>query len=382
MSLATSCPSCGTVFKVVEDQLKVSEGWVRCGHCQDVFNALEGLFDLQRRDSTLGGLGNRVPPTPASEAAPSASPTPPAPESRMQTSANAAPPLSAGSPGGDADSGAPATRAATAVMAGSVLADASAAPRAPAGDLHTAAPNESPHPEPVDLLAVDTVIVADDLPAPDVAAEGYTHDPWALTEEGALGGSSDRTPDTPAAAIADTAAPPAAAAEPALPSFIAHSQARRQPWEHPWVAPAAAAGLGLLLAAQLAHHWRDTLAVRYPAARPALYAMAAAAGQKLQAPTQADAVEVENASLTHPPGAEGFRLSVQVRNRSDHEVAAPHVELSLTDSGGALLSRRVLTPGDFQQAPVMAALGEGTWSLEFQTADRRVAGYTVLAFYP
>ena len=48
MSLATRCPSCGTVFRVVQDQLKVSEGWVRCGRCNEVFNALEGLFDLDR----------------------------------------------------------------------------------------------------------------------------------------------------------------------------------------------------------------------------------------------------------------------------------------------------------------------------------------------
>ena len=45
MSLATRCTSCGTVFRVVQDQLKVSEGWVRCGRCNEVFNALEGLFD-------------------------------------------------------------------------------------------------------------------------------------------------------------------------------------------------------------------------------------------------------------------------------------------------------------------------------------------------
>ena len=48
MSLATRCTSCGTVFRVVQDQLKVSEGWVRCGRCDAVFNALEGLFDLER----------------------------------------------------------------------------------------------------------------------------------------------------------------------------------------------------------------------------------------------------------------------------------------------------------------------------------------------
>jgi predicted Zn finger-like uncharacterized protein len=48
MSLATRCIHCGTVFRVVQDQLKVSEGWVRCGRCNEVFNALEGLFDLDR----------------------------------------------------------------------------------------------------------------------------------------------------------------------------------------------------------------------------------------------------------------------------------------------------------------------------------------------
>lgn len=46
MSLATRCPACNTVFRVLQDQLRVSEGWVRCGQCQEVFNALETLFDL------------------------------------------------------------------------------------------------------------------------------------------------------------------------------------------------------------------------------------------------------------------------------------------------------------------------------------------------
>ena len=27
------------MFRVVADQLKISEGWVRCGHCADVFDA-------------------------------------------------------------------------------------------------------------------------------------------------------------------------------------------------------------------------------------------------------------------------------------------------------------------------------------------------------
>jgi predicted Zn finger-like uncharacterized protein len=46
MSLATRCPACGTIFRVVQDQLKVSEGWVRCGQCHEVFQGIEALFDL------------------------------------------------------------------------------------------------------------------------------------------------------------------------------------------------------------------------------------------------------------------------------------------------------------------------------------------------
>jgi predicted Zn finger-like uncharacterized protein len=44
MSLITRCPACGTMFNVVSDQLKVSQGWVRCGQCAVVFDA---SLDLQ-----------------------------------------------------------------------------------------------------------------------------------------------------------------------------------------------------------------------------------------------------------------------------------------------------------------------------------------------
>ena len=43
---ATRCPACKTVFRVVADQLRVSEGWVRCGRCSNVFNAAENMMDM------------------------------------------------------------------------------------------------------------------------------------------------------------------------------------------------------------------------------------------------------------------------------------------------------------------------------------------------
>ena len=48
MALITRCPGCGTLFKVVPDQLRISEGWVRCGQCAEVF---EASGDLQQSDA-------------------------------------------------------------------------------------------------------------------------------------------------------------------------------------------------------------------------------------------------------------------------------------------------------------------------------------------
>jgi predicted Zn finger-like uncharacterized protein len=54
MGLITRCPACGTMFKVVADQLRISEGWVRCGHCAEIFDAaaeLRNEAELQRHGS-------------------------------------------------------------------------------------------------------------------------------------------------------------------------------------------------------------------------------------------------------------------------------------------------------------------------------------------
>jgi predicted Zn finger-like uncharacterized protein len=55
MSLVVTCPSCGTVFSMVREQLEVSGGRVRCGHCMEVFDAqmqLAQMDDLDREHRT------------------------------------------------------------------------------------------------------------------------------------------------------------------------------------------------------------------------------------------------------------------------------------------------------------------------------------------
>jgi len=62
MSLATRCPACGTIFRVVQDQLKVSEGWVRCGQCHEVFHGIEALFDLDSDPAVAARRAAGAPP--------------------------------------------------------------------------------------------------------------------------------------------------------------------------------------------------------------------------------------------------------------------------------------------------------------------------------
>ncbi len=50
MTLAVQCPQCLTAFKVVQDQLKVAQGWVKCGRCEQVFDARSHWLPLDEQD--------------------------------------------------------------------------------------------------------------------------------------------------------------------------------------------------------------------------------------------------------------------------------------------------------------------------------------------
>jgi predicted Zn finger-like uncharacterized protein len=39
MNLITRCPACATSYQVVPDQIKIAQGWLRCGQCQHVFDS-------------------------------------------------------------------------------------------------------------------------------------------------------------------------------------------------------------------------------------------------------------------------------------------------------------------------------------------------------
>jgi predicted Zn finger-like uncharacterized protein len=72
----TICPKCALTLAVTAADLRVAQGYVRCGRCSSVFNALARLTD--ERQTPIAPPPSAVPPpSPAPSAAPPAPPPPP-----------------------------------------------------------------------------------------------------------------------------------------------------------------------------------------------------------------------------------------------------------------------------------------------------------------
>lgn len=400
MTLATRCPSCGTVFRVVQDQLRVSEGWVRCGRCSEPFNALEAMVDW---------------PPVRTPAAPAPAEGAPAPEPSPQ--------------GGDAANASP-ERSGVTIDDGpeSLARESEPTPEptsepAPAAAIETAneTTNETPtidgqvqhravestlagapaEPTLIDLPPGVEVVATDGAIGPEVAlppevARGHDEgfDPIlgtvpATEAKEPAPAATVPAPVVPAPALADSlpadeiAAPAAAMAEPA-PSFVLQAD-RAARWRRPGVR--IALGLASLLAtlglaAQVTHAYRDRIAAASPALRPWLQQACATLGCRVGEYRQIDALSVESSGLVRVEGAPVYRLAVTLRNRAPLEVAAPAVDLALTDAQGQQLARRILTMADLNLP--LRSLKPGS-ELPIQAPlriDGEVSGYTVEIFYP
>ena len=225
MSLITRCSACGTMFKVVADQLKISQGWVRCGHCSEVFDA---AANLQPYAPQATASSTDVPVSPAPDALPD-----------MQE------------PTGRAASVAP------------MLVAPSAEPEADWSD-------PVPAQEAAPVAASASVPEVQVSPSPDLAADVFAFsvspEPSGFSESAAPAarvGYTESAFDESGAPVPDHAHEV---------SFV--REARRDAF---WRRPALRVALGLvasaLLAAlllQVALFQRNTLAVSQPSLRPAL----------------------------------------------------------------------------------------------------------------
>lgn len=442
--LATRCPACQTVFRVVRDQLRVSGGWVRCGRCAEVFNAAEALLNLDtglpwtpqdQAQAEAEAVAYAPAPAPAlARVPPRAGPAAATPQNHDPTTT---PPAAAArvQPAGDSgsafetarrrDAGTqpeadPAAAFGTDRIAGripdripdratdratdpatdpttdpDVVAAAAFVARFGAGT-QPGGPILPPGTRPgsrIEPSALQDIAASPGIEA-EAKAESETLEPDAgdLAASGppmARATAANRPQRQPApqfeASLADARAE-------ALPSFVKAAE-RAERWRKPKVRTAlllCAALFALLLAAQVAFSYRDLLAARVPASEPWLQAGCALLGCTVGPALAINSLVVESSGLLRLERSNRYRLQVALRNRAGIPVAIPAIDVTLTDTQGEIITRKVLMPADLgstitrleagQMATLQAVLLNTAQSTD-PTAEA-IAGYTVELFYP
>lgn len=429
MSQITRCPFCATTFKVVADQLRISEGWVRCGQCKEVFDASEHLL-----------VGEHEPLLPEASVHDAQAPAEPAAERQEGVSvwgsargAAAAAVSEESGPQSDAASQ-PAQAAIASLVANPMEADAAAdevdRPEGtrPVVDSQAPTPLSSllkreAQPElPADLPGYELPGASiDDSSWPQDAVEDVAQVEAEASSQGVAGGepqqedtespsedgdapaeqssvlqsleslSSEPIPAEEAVVLPVEAllegAPADAAVPVAEPGFV--MAARRSAfWRRPWVRGAlalAVLGLILVLGLQVAVQERDAIAARSPAAQALMEQVCQVMQCTLQAPRRIDAVVIDSSSFVKArEAAAAYQLQVGIKNTSALAVAMPALELTLTDAHEQTLLRRVLLRDELG-APAQLAPG-AVWSATLPVHVMQdaslVAGYRLLAFYP
>lgn len=429
------------MFKVVPDQLKISEGWVRCGHCADVFDATLYLETwvpaapepdrLQKEegsdpawdvpdDTTIlkpqapvweaqdAPSGEAVEVAALLSAAPSVGPA----EAPMPA---LAPPWSE-PPGGRGLSDPPATgpdlddRAAWRDLSGRapdprepepIEPTAWQNPDAPASKPVFVAVTEPVSADRIEVFAAPAVPpLVSDAPLSQVQAPTGREtlpepepDFQAELERLAAAAGGPSRPDNdgaqpPPDAVVQTA--PGSDTDRTLndePGFV--RQARRRAF---WRSPGARAALGalavllaVLLVGQWALHERDQLAARHPDVSPLLTRLCEPLGCEVGPVRRIDAVVIDSSTLVRRLG-NFYSFDLVLKNTAALPVAMPALELSLTDTRDSVIARRVFLPQELPDAPrLLPARGSLSLSLRLSITEAgavSMAGYRALVFYP
>jgi predicted Zn finger-like uncharacterized protein len=408
------------MFKVVTDQLKVSQGWVRCGHCAEVFDASKNL--LPREASTWPSPVLSVPAAdkgggPPSDAVPPALPDAtaladdPAPTAKTADAADVADASEAARP--------PAERAGSFPRWGSgQRAQADTAPAAlidavdSAEDFDPAGWKESLQKRQLQEDGAASVLVAVGY------GKSLTRTPSdfvGLAEEAPAGDEPPRRPDLVRKATVsdaelegefDALQGPDVESEKDV-SFVRDAE-RKDFWRRPLIR-GALLGFSLMLALLLGLQWvlqhKDSLAASSPRIDSALQTLCTALGCQIQSPRRVESLVIDSSTF-NKIAADAYRLSFVLKNTGDVPLEMPALELTLTDAQDQAVVRRVLLPAQFGvNSGLLASRAEVTGVVSLRVSgdgvrpvpststgaaaspatlanSLRVAGYRVLAFYP
>lgn len=340
MSLITRCPACATMFRVVPDQLRVSDGWVRCGQCDEVFDANAQLV-VEESDAQSAHAAVAV--------VPKAAPEPEVVLEYPGVEDGARDPMPV-----DID-----------IDIDMDVEDVPLADPFLEQDPHAVRPSESEPLEPEED-------VPDGAEPAGVEPDGEAEHP---------------VPDAaPRYLQADVQEGPAAA-DPKL-SFLRPVRARSRR-NRPWVRVALVVLSLLLLAGlllQVVVQERDRIAATEPAARPFLESVCAALVCQVSPLRQIESVVIDSSSFTKVR-ADVYRLNFTLKNTALTAVATPAVELTLTDLQDQSVVRRVFLAQDFgakqaAMAPGSELAASLSVSVNLSGDVARISGYRLLAFYP
>lgn len=338
MSQTTRCPACQTLFKVVPDQLRVSEGWVRCGQCSEIFDAALHLYQPPQIASQAHGIET-----------PNAS-----------VAVVTVKPADLPRPAGLVD-----TPVRLDIEVGIDLALQQAGMAEPVESVDA--------PDPLALKPVSGQASAQQAPPKERAVEKLPLQILVAADDPIAKSESNRLP------VPDRVPPV---------SFLRDVQ-HTSAWLRPRVRVVlglAGASLLAALALQVVVHERDRIAASIPDAKPALAGICTLLHCKISSLRQIESVVIDSSTFTKLRG-DAYRLAFTVKNTSAIELAMPALELTLTDSQDQPALRRVFVPSEFGATSNALAAGS-EWAVSVPIAVRpnaggeRITGYRILAFYP
>ncbi|HUO19994.1 MAG TPA: zinc-ribbon and DUF3426 domain-containing protein, partial [Steroidobacteraceae bacterium] len=361
----TVCPKCALTLVVTAADLRVAQGYVRCGRCSSVFNALAQLSDERAAARASEGQA-------ASQAAPQTAPQP-APQPQPQ-------------PQPDSAAAEPPARPADAIPEEALefnpqKTDASsvfvAAPPNPEWTAATgsfkalvAANQEAIAPEPKPASAneeldieLDAALLSDIVekepaaaaspppprrgPKPAVAAAAAA----AALRVGQDAGLEPAPPPPPLPQQQQQPSPrpPPEALEEIIAPFEPSRTAGARPDVRPWAAGAVV--LALVLAAQLINHQRDALATN-PLLRGPLTALYSSLGVPLVPHWDLHAYDLRQLGATVTPGAGAaaagtITVRASIRNAGPKPQPLPLLRVTLQDRFGNRLASRDVEPRDY-----------------------------------
>jgi len=343
------------MFKVVPDQLRISDGWVRCGQCDEVFDANANLHSEPVPVS--------LEPEPPREPVATTSPDPDWAAS-LRFASDETP------HSGSVSVAAPFTP----VNSDAAVNDGDDRVESPQVDKR-----EMVHSEPGldDFLSQSPKTLAQ---TPGVDHETPPLEAPAEPSMEALSG--------PAPRYTQAHVKVAEKDEGKQPSFM-----RKTRGPSLWHKTGVRVMLGLsgfllvgALAVQVAIHERDRWAAFEPSMRPALETLCEMMECSLSPLRNIEAVVIDSSSFTKVR-TDVYRLNVALKNNGPVPLAPPALELTLTDMQDQSLIRRVLKPQDFGfKANTLEPGAEFSAvlpiSVKAGTSSERVSGYRLLAFYP